>query len=116
MPCALLGEQLRGLLYANDMCMDTVNVNISRMNIQENTICKGFCKGPKYRFFLYLTQEASETTLGGWKTESQLLLEPGWDACWAECGGFVKLLFLSPYFLATCSPHCSLHMSHAGQW
>ena len=33
-------------------------------------------------------QENSEETLGGWKTQSQLELQPGWDECGAELSYF----------------------------
>lgn len=55
-------EKLRELLHKYDD-MNTVNLNIERE----------------------LSEESKEETLGGWKTESQLLLTPGWDKSMVDC-------------------------------
>ena len=100
------GKKLRALLYENDMSMEQVNLQIEREHIQECWLCNfhnaGFKKSPNNStiddFISILSgllelcfeanhvyayapkkQENEEETLGGWKTESQLLLTPGWD-------------------------------------
>ena len=44
---------------------------------------------PPYFVYDICFQENSETVEGGWKTESMLALQPGWDSC----GAYYTMLF-----------------------
>ena len=76
-----LGEKLRELLYQNDMSMETVNATIEREHVQDTHAAVKYFPPKKSRA---LREEHSEIVLGGWKTEAQLELQPGWDSCWAH--------------------------------
>ena len=75
------GEKLRELLYKM-ICVWRRSMLRSNGRTSRTKVCKT-CLAYTYKghpWHPHICQENSDTTLGGWKTEAQLALEPGWTA------------------------------------